>query len=154
MVQHCHPVGCNGVATTLHVKPNDAQIVGTGLKFMIVHLGNAWIDLDVIVAHAPHSWDTKHQEGVEEVTYAFWEQLQLALTKRAKPHAPLFFLAMPISSDRQPRRAMKALGNTNRQKRPPTMQALLVSSWRQNIWHCHVRTKDATRAKGTRSKST
>ena len=40
-------------ATTL--KPNDAQIVATEAKFMIVHLGNEWIDLDVIVAHAPHS---------------------------------------------------------------------------------------------------
>ena len=56
-------------------KPNDAQIVATGPKFMIVHLGNEWIDLDVIVAHAPHSWDTKHQEGAEEVTFAFWEKL-------------------------------------------------------------------------------
>ena len=59
---------------------------------MIVDLGNGWIDLDVIVAHAPHSWDTKHKEGAEEVTFAFWEQLQLSLTKRAKPHAPLSFL--------------------------------------------------------------
>ena len=59
---------------------------------MIVHLGNGWIDLDVIVAHAPHSWDTKHDEGAEEVTYGFLEQLQLALTKRAKPHASPFFL--------------------------------------------------------------
>ena len=59
---------------------------------MIVHLGNNWIDIDVIVAHAPHSWETKHHEGAEEQTYAFWEQLGVALTKRAKPHAPLFFL--------------------------------------------------------------
>ena len=59
---------------------------------MIVHLGNKWINIDVVVAHAPHSWDTKHQEGAEEVTYAFWEKLTEALTKRAKPHAPLFFL--------------------------------------------------------------
>ena len=56
-------------ATTL--KLNDAQIVATGPKFMIVHLGNEWIDLDIIVAHTPHSWDTKHKEGAEEVTYAF-----------------------------------------------------------------------------------
>ena len=41
-------------------KPNDAQIVATEPTFMIVHLGNELIDLDVIVAHAPHSWDTKH----------------------------------------------------------------------------------------------
>ena len=59
---------------------------------MIVHLGNEWIDIDLIVAHAPHSWETKRQEGAEELTYAFWEQLQHALTKRARPHAPLFFL--------------------------------------------------------------
>ena len=45
-------------ATTL--KPNDAQIVATGRKFMIVNFGNEWIDPDVIVAHAPHSWDIKH----------------------------------------------------------------------------------------------
>ena len=41
-------------------KPNDAHIVATGPKFMIVHLGNEWIDLDVIVDHAPHSLDTRH----------------------------------------------------------------------------------------------
>ena len=80
---------------------------------MIVHLGNGWIDLDVIVAHAPHSCDTKHDEGAEEVTYAFWEKLQLALTKRAKPHAPFFFWEMPIWNSRTPRRAMKALGSTS-----------------------------------------
>ena len=40
-------------ATTL--KPTDAQIVATGRKFMIIDFGNEWIDLDVIVAHAPHS---------------------------------------------------------------------------------------------------
>ena len=45
-------------ATTM--KPKDAQIVATGPKFMIVHLGNNWIDIDVIVAHALHSWDNKH----------------------------------------------------------------------------------------------
>ena len=71
------------LATTL--KPTDAQIVTTGPKFMIVHLGNEWIDLDVIVAHAPHSWETKHEEGAEEVTYVLWEQLQFILIKRAKP---------------------------------------------------------------------
>ena len=59
---------------------------------MIVHLGNEWIDIDLIVVHVPHSLETKHQEGAEELTYAFWEQLQHALTKRARPHAPLFFL--------------------------------------------------------------
>ena len=35
--------------------PKDAQIVATGPKFMIVHIGNQWIDMDVIVVHAPHS---------------------------------------------------------------------------------------------------
>ena len=59
---------------------------------MIVHLVHNWIDIDVIVDHAPHSWETKHNEGAEEQTYAFWEELGVALTKRAKPHAPLFFL--------------------------------------------------------------
>ena len=59
---------------------------------MIVHIANKWINIDIIVAHAPHSSETKHQEGPEEQTYPFWEQLRAALTKRAKPHAPLFFL--------------------------------------------------------------
>ena len=59
---------------------------------MIHHLGNEWIDIDIIVVHGPHSWETEHQEGVEEVTYAFWEQLQHALTKRARPHAPFFIV--------------------------------------------------------------
>ena len=39
------------------LKPNDAHILATGPKFMIVHLGNEWVDLDVVVAHAPHSWE-------------------------------------------------------------------------------------------------
>ena len=73
------------------MQPKDAQIVATGPTFMIVHLGNKWISIDIIVAHAPHSRDTKHQEGAEEQTYAFWEQLGVALTRRTKPHAPLFF---------------------------------------------------------------
>ena len=42
---------------------------------MIVRLGNEWIDVDLIVAHAPHSWETKHHEGAEELTDAFWELL-------------------------------------------------------------------------------
>ena len=71
--------------------PKDAQIVATGPKSMIVHIGNNWIDVDVIVVHAPFSWVTKHQEDAEAVTYAFWEALQEALKKRAKPHAPLLF---------------------------------------------------------------
>ena len=57
------------------MKPRDAQIVATGPKFMNVHLGNEWIDVDFIVDHAPHSCETKHQEGAEELTYVFWEQL-------------------------------------------------------------------------------
>ena len=32
----------------------------TGPKYMIVHIDNAWIEMDIVVAHAPHSWDTKH----------------------------------------------------------------------------------------------
>ena len=48
--------------------------------------------MDVIVVHAPHSWDTKHQEGAEAITYAFWKALQEAIKKSAKPHATLFFL--------------------------------------------------------------
>ena len=43
---------------------------------MIVHLGNKWINIDVVVAHAPHSWDTKHQEGAEEATYVFGTTLK------------------------------------------------------------------------------
>ena len=69
----------------------DAQIVATGPKFMTVHFGNTWINMDIVVA-APHSWDTKHQEGAEDLTYAFWEYLKEALKKRAQPHASLFFL--------------------------------------------------------------
>ena len=80
----------NDFATIM--KPRGAQIVATGPKFMIVHLGNAWIDIDIIVAHALLSLETKHQGGAEEVTCAFWEQLQHALTKRARPHALIFFL--------------------------------------------------------------
>ena len=49
----------------------DAQIVATGLKFMSVYIGNTWINMDIVVAHAPHLWDTRHQEGAEEVTCAF-----------------------------------------------------------------------------------
>ena len=76
--------------SAITMKQIDAQFVATGPKFMIVHLGNKWIDIDVIVAHAPHSWETKHQEGAEEQTYVFWEQFRAALTKRAKPQAPFF----------------------------------------------------------------
>ena len=36
----------NDPATT--TKPRDAQIVATRPKFMIVHLGNEWIDIDII----------------------------------------------------------------------------------------------------------
>ena len=35
----------------------DAQIVTTGPKFMIVHIGNTWIIRGIVVAHSPHSWD-------------------------------------------------------------------------------------------------
>ena len=105
------PWDATDLATTL--KPTDAQIVATGPKFMIVHLGNEWIDLDAIVAHAPESWEIKHAEGAEEVTYAFWEQLQFALTKRAKHMPPCFLWEMPIWNSRTPRRAMKALGSTS-----------------------------------------
>ena len=87
-------IPCYQEDLTTTLQPKDAQIVATGPKFMIVHLGNNWINIDVLVAHAPHSWDTKHQEGAEEVTYAFWEEIQEALTKRAKPHSPLFFFAI------------------------------------------------------------
>ena len=62
-------------ATTL--TSTDVQIVATGPKFMIVHLGNEWIDLDVIVAHAPHSWDTKPDGRAEDVTYALWNSFSL-----------------------------------------------------------------------------
>ena len=60
------------------MQPKDAQIVATGPKFMIVHFGNDWIDIDGIVAHAPHSWERKDKEGAEEQTYAFWERFQQA----------------------------------------------------------------------------
>ena len=59
---------------------------------MIVHICKNWIDMDVIVVHAPNSWHTKRQEGVEATTYALWEALQEAFKKRAKPHASFFFL--------------------------------------------------------------
>ena len=50
----------------------DAQIVATCPKLIIVHIGNTWINMDIVVAHAPHSWDTRHQEDADEVTYALW----------------------------------------------------------------------------------
>ena len=40
--------------STTTLQPKDAQIVATGPKFMIVHLGNKWMNIDVVVAHAPH----------------------------------------------------------------------------------------------------
>ena len=58
-------------------KPTDAQVVATGPKFMTVHLGNEWIDLDVIVAHAPHSWDIKHEEGATESRMPFGSRFSL-----------------------------------------------------------------------------
>ena len=74
------------------LSPGDVQIVAAGPKYMIVHIGNTWIEMDIVVAHAPPSWDTKHQEGAEEITFAFWESLTEGFKKSAKPHAPLVFL--------------------------------------------------------------
>ena len=68
----------------------DAQIVATGPKLMIVHIGNAWVDMDIVVANAPHSWDTKHQEGAEEITDGFWEYLKEVLTKTCKASRSTF----------------------------------------------------------------
>ena len=82
------PLDQDDLATTM--QPKDAQIVATGPTFMIVHLGNKWISIDIIVDHAPHSWDTKHKKGAEAQTYVFWEQFGMAFTKIAKPHAPFF----------------------------------------------------------------
>ena len=33
--------------------PRDAQKVTTGPKHMIVHIGDAWIEMDIVVAHVP-----------------------------------------------------------------------------------------------------
>ena len=39
----------------------DVHMVATGPKFMIVHVGHAWIEMDVLVSHAHHFFDTKHE---------------------------------------------------------------------------------------------
>ena len=57
--------------------------------------------------------------------------------------------ATPTLSFRQFRHAMKALDSTNQRRKPPTMQAFSVNSWRTITWHCHARTKGVTKAKDT-----
>ena len=93
-------------ATTM--QPKDAQIVATGPEFMIVHLGNKWINIDIIVAHAPHSWDSKHQEGAEEQTYAFGNSLEWPLQKGPTPTPRYFFWETPTWSCHSPKPAMTA----------------------------------------------
>ena len=54
-------LGCGGSQNRLGARRQ--KIVTTGPKYMTVHIGNACIEMDIVVAHAPHSWGTKHQEG-------------------------------------------------------------------------------------------
>ena len=134
------------------MKPKDAQKVATGPKFMIVHLGNKWIDIDVIVVHAPHSWETKHQEGAEEQTSVFWEQFGAALTRRAKPHVPLFILGDANLELSLAQACYEAYDSTSLLKRPPIMQASFVHFWRTTNWHCHAHTETSTKASATLSR--
>ena len=69
----------------------DSQVVVTGPKFMIVHMGNAWIEMDIVAAYAPHSWGTKHAEGAERVLFYIWKYLPEGRKTRANLHASFFF---------------------------------------------------------------
>ena len=42
---------------------DDIQIFAMGPKYMCVNIKNSRLHLDVVVAHAPHSWDTEHEKA-------------------------------------------------------------------------------------------
>ena len=84
---------------------------------------------------------TKHHEGAEEQTYAFWEQLGVALTKRAKPHAPLFFLGDANMELSFAQACYEGIG----QHQPATEGTHYAGIFFANFWRtttspCHVRT--------------
>ena len=43
-----------------------ATIVGTGPHYMIVNICAPWLEIDIVVAHAPHSWDPKRFKNTAE----------------------------------------------------------------------------------------
>ena len=71
--------------------------------YIFVNLCAPWIQFDIVVAHAPHSWDPRKHKGTQhdgiEVEDAeaqavkCWEHLSATLAKRPLPHRPLVLLA-------------------------------------------------------------
>ena len=98
--------------TSIPWDPNDpltvltaehATITGTGPHYIVVNICAPWIKIDLVVAHAPHSWDPKKHKGTqpngievedaETQSVKFWEHLTGTFAKRPLPHCPLVLLA-------------------------------------------------------------
>ena len=74
-------------ATT--IKDTHLQITSVGPRFFVLSIAAPWIRLDVLTAHAPHTWD---QEAIAKGDL-FWEKAAHHLSQRPLPHPPLLILA-------------------------------------------------------------
>ena len=81
-----------------------ATIVGTRPHYFIVNICALWLKIDVVVAHAPHSWDPKKHKKIKEdgtevedaetQSVKFWEHLTDTLAKRSLLPCRLSYLQM------------------------------------------------------------
>ena len=63
------------------VSHQDVQIFATGPRYVCVSIRNNWLALDVVVAHAPHTWGTKEQNA-PDAHKKIWSHLRRSLAKR------------------------------------------------------------------------
>ena len=84
-------------------RPEHGTIAGTGPHYILVNLCAPWIQLDIVVAHAPHSWDPRQHRGTQQdgievedaETQAVkcWGHFSATLAKRPLPRCPLVLRA-------------------------------------------------------------
>ena len=72
------------------VKPENFVAVYEGPKSFIVNITTAWLSIDVMVAHGPHSWHKTAEEDAADVAKAYWK---IASNRRQAHNKPVFLLA-------------------------------------------------------------
>ena len=60
------------------------QVVGVGPTFFCVSIRSHFLRIDVVVGHAPHSWE-EEDEVAEDKAKPFWKALDKVLSRRPPP---------------------------------------------------------------------
>ena len=62
------------------LQPKDVVITHQGEQFFVANVNTSWIQFDVVVSHAPHTWAKVDDIDVEKAIQEYWVAIETVLS--------------------------------------------------------------------------